>query len=108
MRKINKTPLHENRINATVLYTWTRESNPRCKFLPGNRVKIKRTGQHGKVIAVSTVDGVRIKNNSLIPGAGQYRNAPRRGWAAYYVQSRGNVYRFDSSALTFAPYYQTA
>ena len=97
MNKLNKKPLKH--IKAQVLTSWSRESNPGCKLLPGNRVKIKRTKQYGKVIAVSTVDGHRITNN---PPSG---TAPTRSWATYYVKSRGKLYSFNSAELTFAPYY---
>lgn len=91
--------LRKNKVTAGVMTRWDRESNPRCKFLPGDEViaKTKRAtwesaknrrlhGMSGQIIAVTTVDGQRICNQN-------------RKNSAYYVYDGKQVVRFRSNSL---------
>jgi len=82
-----KQALKQNNITAHVLTNW---NSIRCKFHPGEKAVVS-TERHlgkGKVIAVSTVDGKRIRSES-------------RGWTHYFVQFKNGMVRgFDSSILS--------
>jgi len=80
-----KKSLKQNNITAQVLTQW---NNLRCKFMPGAAARPKgRSQQTGTVIAVSTVDGERIRSES-------------RGHTRYFLRfSDGGVRGFFSNQL---------
>ena len=94
--------LRKNKITANIMMRWNRETNPHCKFLPGDEVVAKTKnanwesaknrrlhGLSGRIVAVTTVDGERICNEN-------------RKHSAYYVYDGEQVVRFRSNSLVAA------
>ena len=83
--KIARKLVANSKITAGLMYDWNRNNNPQCKFLPGDAVIVKNKNNYnesaikrklnkttGRVIAVSTVDGIRMNNRT-------------RHWTRYYI-----------------------
>lgn len=94
--------LRKNKVTAQVMLRWNRETNPYCKFLPGDEVTAKTRraswepaknrklhGMTGYVVAVTTVDGTRICSEN-------------RKNSAYYVFNGERIIRFRSNSLVAA------
>lgn len=86
--------LRKNKIKDRVMIRWNRQTNPNCKFVPGDSVMIRnrlsnRHGIYGRVIAVTTVDGERICDN-------------KRKNSSYYVYDGELVYPVLSYHLVSA------
>jgi hypothetical protein len=104
--KIINHLLDQNKIKAQIMLHWSKKSNPNCKFIPGNSVKVtknplatmsnvfeskkkyQRRGQVGKVIAVSSPDGYTM------------RSSRNRQFTRYYIAFQdGYVGGFHSHIL---------
>lgn len=104
--KIINHLLDKNKIKAQIMLHWNKKSNPNCKFIPGNSVKVvkmphmnvasayesnkkfSKRGQIGKVIAVSSPDGYTM------------RSSRNRQFTRYYIAFQdGYVGGFHSHIL---------
>ena len=92
-------------IKAQVMYSWNRKRNKNCKFLPGDKARVRsirqrysrgqnaKDGNEGLVLAVSTPNGFTIRGHH-----GAYRYA--RCYTNYYILFEdGEVYGFLSGDL---------
>lgn len=97
-----ETLLIDNNVRAELVTYWDKESNRNCKFLPGQKARVKMNasiagrarrqlrGVTGTVIAASSPNGFNLTTDSYV----------RRGHTNYYVAFRNGVVKsFESYQL---------
>jgi hypothetical protein len=84
-------------IKAKILTSWSRETHKNCKFEPGDKAKVAwgatdkqdaRTGQTGKVYAVTCANDGKIRGHNTSYG---------RAYTRYYVDFGCNQIQYFES-----------